>query len=76
MEITIFKLDELSINRSLYREMDFNLFFPIAGHNFNVLNNFVVGLVGGVVSNSLGIGSGIVVTPALLTLIGVPPLWQ
>lgn len=53
--------------------MDFNLFFPIAGHNFNALTILVVGLVGGVVSNSLGIGSGIVVTPALLTLIGVPP---
>lgn len=54
--------------------MDLNLFFPIAGLHFNLLTIFSVGVMGGLVSSSLGIGSGVIVTPALLTLIGVPPL--
>ena len=53
--------------------MDLNLFFPIAGLNFNALTILAVGLAGGIVSSGLGIGSGVVVTPALLMLIGVPP---
>ncbi|RZI46738.1 sulfite exporter TauE/SafE family protein [Candidatus Finniella inopinata] len=54
--------------------MDLNIFFPTAGLSFNALTILAVGLVGGVVSSSLGIGSGVIVTPALLMLIGVPPL--
>lgn len=53
--------------------MELNLFFPIAGLSFNVLTILAVGIVGGIVSSGLGIGSGVIVMPALLTLIGVPP---
>jgi uncharacterized membrane protein YfcA len=53
--------------------MDLSLYFPIAGLSFNVLTILAVGMVGGIVSSGLGIGSGVIVTPALLTLIGVPP---
>ncbi len=54
--------------------MELDLFFPIAGLSFNILTILAVGFLGGVVSSALGIGSGVVVTPALLIIIGVPPL--
>ena len=54
--------------------MDLNLFFPIAGLTFNTLTILAVGFMGGLVSSGLGIGSGVVVTPALLVILGVPPL--
>ncbi len=71
--ILLSKSSDIGLKIEHSRGMDLDLFFPIAGLSFNALTILAVGLAGGIVSSSLGIGSGVVVTPALLMLIGVPP---
>ena len=71
--ILLSKSSDIGLKIEHSRGMDLDLFFPIAGLSFNALTILAVGLAGGIVSSGLGIGSGVVVTPALLMLIGVPP---
>jgi uncharacterized membrane protein YfcA len=54
-------------------KMNLEIFFPIAEISLNSLIILGLGLVGGFASGMLGIGSGVVITPALM-MIGVPPL--
>ena len=49
------------------------IFLPIADMSLSPLLLFGLGLLGGFVSGMLGIGSGVVITPALM-MVGIPPL--
>jgi uncharacterized membrane protein YfcA len=53
--------------------MSVDIFFPIAEISLNPFLILGLGLVGGFASGMLGIGSGVVITPALM-MVGVPPL--
>jgi|GEM_PF-2515467 uncharacterized protein len=53
--------------------MSVDIFFPIAEVSLNPFLMLGLGLVGGFASGMLGIGSGVVITPALM-MVGVPPL--
>lgn len=53
--------------------MTFELSLPIAGFSLNPLFLLGLGWIGGFLSGMLGIGGGVVITPALMVL-GVPPL--
>lgn len=53
--------------------MSLEIFFPIAEISLNPILILGLGLMGGFASGMLGIGSGVVITPALM-MVGVPPL--
>lgn len=53
--------------------MDFELTLPIAGVTLNLFFILGLGWVGGFLSGMLGVGGGVIITPALMVL-GVPPL--
>lgn len=53
--------------------MDFELTLPTAGVTLNLFLMLALGGAGGFLSGMLGIGGGVIVTPALMVL-GVPPL--
>jgi uncharacterized membrane protein YfcA len=53
--------------------MNFELTLPIAGVTLNLFLMLGLGWVGGFLSGMLGIGGGVIITPALMVL-GVPPL--
>lgn len=53
--------------------MTLEVFFPIAGMSLSPLLILGLGLMGGFISSMLGIGSGVVITPALM-MVGIPPL--
>lgn len=53
--------------------MDFELTLPIAGVTLNLFLILGLGGVGGFLSGMLGVGGGVIITPALMVL-GVPPL--
>jgi uncharacterized protein len=53
--------------------MDFECILPIAGIALNPILLLGLGCVGGFLSGMLGIGGGVIITPALMVL-GVPPL--
>jgi uncharacterized membrane protein YfcA len=49
-----------------------DIYLPIAGISQNIFILFPLGLVSGILSGLLGIGGGVVITPALI-LLGIPP---
>lgn len=53
--------------------MNFELTLPIAGVTLNLFFILGLGWVGGFLSGMLGVGGGVIITPALMVL-GVPPL--
>lgn len=53
--------------------MNFELTLPIAGVTLNLFLILGLGWVGGFLSGMLGVGGGVIITPALMVL-GVPPL--
>jgi len=53
--------------------MNFDLTLPIAGVTLNLFLVLGLGWVGGFLSGMLGVGGGVIITPALMVL-GVPPL--
>jgi len=53
--------------------MEFDLTLPIAGVTLNLFLILGLGGIGGFLSGMLGVGGGVIVTPALMVL-GVPPL--
>lgn len=53
--------------------MNFELTLPIAGVTLNVFLILSLGWMGGFLSGMLGIGGGVIITPALMVL-GVPPI--
>ena len=53
--------------------MNFELTLPIAGVTLNIFLILGLGWVGGFLSGMLGVGGGVIITPALMVL-GVPPL--
>lgn len=53
--------------------MDFDLSLPVAGVTLNLFFLLGLGGVGGFLSGMLGVGGGVIITPALMVL-GVPPL--
>jgi uncharacterized membrane protein YfcA len=53
--------------------MNFELTLPIAGVTLNVFLILGLGWMGGFLSGMLGVGGGVIITPALMVL-GVPPL--
>jgi uncharacterized membrane protein YfcA len=53
--------------------MDFDLTLPIAGVTLNFFLILGLGGIGGFLSGMLGVGGGVIITPALMVL-GVPPL--
>ena len=53
--------------------MNFELTLPIAGVTLNLFLLLSLGWMGGFLSGMLGIGGGVIITPALMVL-GVPPL--
>jgi uncharacterized membrane protein YfcA len=54
--------------------MSFDIFFPIAGIHLDPFVVLWLGLLGGFASGMLGIGSGVIITPALM-MIGVQPFF-
>ncbi len=54
--------------------MSLDVFFPIAGIDLNPFVVLGLGLMGGFASGMLGIGSGVIITPALM-MIGVQPFF-
>lgn len=53
--------------------MNFDLTLPIAGVTLNLFLILGLGWMGGFLSGMLGVGGGVIITPALMVL-GVPPL--
>jgi uncharacterized protein len=53
--------------------MNFELTLPIAGVTLNIFLILSLGWMGGFLSGMLGIGGGVIITPALMVL-GVPPI--
>ena len=54
--------------------MSLDVFFPIVGIYLSPFVILGLGLMGGFASGMLGIGSGVIITPALM-MIGVPPFF-
>ena len=53
--------------------MDYHIILPIAGVTLNPFLILALGWIGGFLSGMLGVGGGVVITPALMIL-GIPPL--
>ncbi|MBX9804487.1 MAG: sulfite exporter TauE/SafE family protein [Alphaproteobacteria bacterium] len=53
--------------------MNFELTLPIAGVSLNIFFLLGLGWMGGFLSGMLGVGGGVIITPALMVL-GVPPM--
>lgn len=57
----------------ILKNMNFELTLPIAGVSLNLFLMLGLGWVGGFLSGMLGVGGGVIITPALMVL-GVPPV--